>query len=113
MTWRVPSEANKQWCPHCRIHEVQIIEVECCHPVGSMNPMVRQEAVVIPVNRLFDSGGLGEINLQDDGQGYNNIACVADLCSQWEISLEVVAEGEEQPGRCGLAGWSIHHQRRS
>ncbi len=116
MTWRVPSVANTQWCPHCRLAEtVQIVELECCHPPGAQNPQIRQEAIARTANnREFLTTPLDEIDLIPSGTvAYSKIGCIADLCSQWEISLEIVPEGEEQPGRCGIPDWTIHQQKRT
>ncbi len=106
MTWRSEEDAFEQWCPHCIVEEVRIVELECCHLEGAPNIQIRQEALTISVNRVFDQivgpdQGLIATNV-DLGQGYSAISCVASLCSQWEISEEVIPEGQTPLGRCGI-----------
>lgn len=103
LLWRTEEEAHQQWCPHCLVAEVQIVTLECCHSMTGPPIEERQDALVVPVNRFFGSGGPGEINLQDAGQGYANVGCIASLCSQWEVRPGPIPEGQLEPsGRCGI-----------
>lgn len=103
LAWRTEDVAFGQWCPHVRVSEVEVVELECCHLPGAPNIQIRQELPAVSVNRYFDTLLAGELNLEDDGQGYANIGCIASLCSQWEVNPGPIPEGETKPlGRCGL-----------
>lgn len=110
MTWRTIEEAHAQWCPHARI--IDIREIDTAPPVGEIMPVAGS------VNRLFDLPNPAPLDvvkllLPPEGEEITRISCVADLCSQWEKSTEVIPEEQEPEGRCGLPTWTEHFQKRT